>query len=46
MTAGVDFSKKTIELGDFFSPSGDVEKDLKFVKEYFANFTGKYPKLK
>ena len=44
MTAGVDFSKKTIELGDFFSPSGDVEKDLKFVKEYFANFTGKYPK--
>lgn len=46
MTAGVDFSKKTIELGDFFSPSGDVEKDLKFVKEYFANFTGKYPKPK
>ena len=46
MTAGVDFSKKTIELGDFFSPSGDVEKDLKFVKEYFANFTGKYPKQK
>jgi 1-acyl-sn-glycerol-3-phosphate acyltransferase len=46
MTAGVDFSKKTIELGDFFSSSGDVEKDLKFVKEYFANFTGKYPKLK
>ena len=44
MTAGVDFSKKTIELGDFFSPSGDVEKDLKFVKEYFANFTGKHPK--
>jgi hypothetical protein len=46
MTAGVDFSKKTIELGDFFSPSGDVEKDLKFVKEYFANFAGKYPKPK
>ena len=33
MTAGVDFSKKTIELGDFFSPSGDLEKDLKFVDE-------------
>ena len=46
MTAGVDFSKKRIELGGFFSPSGDVEKDLKFVKEYFANFTGKYPKQK
>ena len=43
---GVDFSKKTIELGDLYSPSGDVEKDLKFFKEYFANFTGKYPKPK
>ena len=46
MMVGVDFSKKTIELGDFYSPSGDVEKDLKFIKEYFANFTGKHSKLK
>ena len=46
MMVGVDFSKKTIELGDFYSPSGDVEKDLKFIKEYFANFTGKHPKSK
>jgi 1-acyl-sn-glycerol-3-phosphate acyltransferase len=46
MMVGVDFSKKTIELGDLYSPSGDVEKDLKFFKEYFANFTGKYPKPK
>ena len=46
MMVGVDFSKKTIELGDFYSPSGDVEKDLKFIKEYFSNFTGKHPKLK
>ena len=46
MMVGVDFSKKTIELGDFYSPSGDVEKDLKFIKDYFANFTGKHPKLK
>ena len=46
MMVGVDFSNKTIELGDFFSPSGDVEKDLKFIKEYFANFTGKHPNPK
>ena len=44
MMAGIDFSKKTIELGDFFSPSGDVDKDLKFIKEYFSNFSGKRPK--
>ena len=46
MMVGVDFSKKTIELGDFYSPSGDLEKDLKFIKEYFASFTGKHPKPK
>jgi 1-acyl-sn-glycerol-3-phosphate acyltransferase len=45
MMVGVDFSSKTIELGDFFSPSGDVEKDLKFIKDYFANFAGKRPEL-
>ena len=39
--AGIDFSNKTVELGDFFSPSGDVEKDLKFIQEYFSSFVGK-----
>jgi len=45
MMAGIDFSNKTVELGDFFSPTGDVEKDLEFIKEYFANFAGKRPEL-
>ena len=36
---------KTVEFGDFFKSSGDVEKDLKFIKEYFANFAGKRPEL-
>ena len=42
---GVDFSNKTIEFGDFFIPSDDMEKDLKFIKDYFGNFTGKRPEL-
>lgn len=45
MMVGVDFSNKTIEFGDFFSPSGDMDKDLKFIKDYFGNFTGKHPEL-
>ena len=45
MMAGIDFSNKTVELGDFFSPSGDVEKDLKFIQEYFSNFSGKRPEM-
>ena len=43
MMAGIDFSNKTVELGDFFSPSGDVEKDLKFIKEYFLTFLENVP---
>ena len=45
LMVGVDFSNKTIEFGDFFSPSGDMDKDLKFIKDYFGNFTGKRPEL-
>ena len=45
LMVGVDFSNKTIDFGDFFSPSGDMDKDLKFIKEYFGNFTGKHPEL-
>ena len=45
MMVGVDFSNKTVEFGDFFSPSGDMDRDLKFIKDYFANFTGKRPEL-
>ena len=45
MMVGVDFSNKTIDFGDFFSPSGDMDKDLKFIKDYFGNFTGKHPEL-
>ena len=45
MMVGVDFSNKTVEFGDFFSPSGDKDKDLRFVKDYFDNFTGKRPEL-
>ena len=45
MMAGIDFSNKTIELGDFFSPSGNVEQDLKIIKKYFSNFGAKRPEL-
>ena len=45
MLAGIDFSNKTIQLGDFFTPSGDIEKDLASIKDYFSNFSGKCPEL-
>ncbi|KRO33996.1 MAG: hypothetical protein ABS21_01935 [SAR86 cluster bacterium BACL1 MAG-121105-bin34] len=45
MLAGIDFSNKTIQLGDFFIPTADLEKDLDSIREYFANFAGKRPEL-
>ena len=45
MMVGVDFSNKTVVFGDLFSPSGDKDKDLRFIKDYFDNFTGKRPEL-
>jgi 1-acyl-sn-glycerol-3-phosphate acyltransferase len=45
MMAGIDFSNKTIELGDFFSPTGNVEQDLETIREYFSNFSGKRPEF-
>ena len=45
MMVGVDFSNKTIVFGDLFTPSGDKDKDLRFIKDYFDNFTGKRPEL-
>ena len=45
MMVGVDFSNKTVVFGDLFNPSGDKDKDLRFIKDYFDNFTGKRPEL-
>lgn len=45
MLAGIDFSNKTIQLGEFFTPSGDIEKDLENIKSYFSHFSGKRPEL-
>jgi hypothetical protein len=45
MLAGLDFSNKTIELGEFFIPSNDKEKDLVVIQRYFSNFSGKRSEL-
>lgn len=41
----IDYSKKEIIVKDEFTPSGNIEEDMKFVKAYYANYAsaGKYP---
>jgi len=45
MMAGVDFSNKTIQLSNFFNPTGNVEQDLESIKDYFGQFAGKRSEL-
>ncbi|MDC0185493.1 1-acyl-sn-glycerol-3-phosphate acyltransferase [Gammaproteobacteria bacterium] len=41
--AGVDFSTKCIHLSELFHPTGDKDKDLATVQNYFNKFKGKRP---
>ena len=41
MLAGIDFQKKIVNLDKFFTPTGDLNNDLLFVKDYFSRYSGK-----
>mgnify|MGYP006246097407 FL=1 len=41
--ASLDFAKKEILLGDTFTPSGNNEKDIADLKEYYSEFVPKHP---
>jgi len=41
--AAFDFENKKILLDSFFEISGDYERDIAYVREYYTNFQGKYP---
>ena len=46
LLAGWDFPSKTMKFGKLFYPTGDHEKDINEIYQYFAeNFTGKNPEL-
>lgn len=40
---GVDYQKKLISCTKSFVPSGDVDADMREIKLYYKNFTGKHP---
>ena len=39
----VDFAKKEIKMNKVYNPMGDVEADLKTIKEYYRGVRGKHP---
>ena len=41
--AYIDFAKKEMSLAETFYPSGDVEKDMAYIKRFYDGKTGRYP---
>jgi hypothetical protein len=41
--AYLDYKNKEIGLIDFFTPSGDADKDLIFFKEFYKDKLGNHP---
>lgn len=39
----LDYSTKTITFKDIFQPTGDVEKDIKYIQSQFVGVKGKHP---
>ena len=40
---GIDYAKKCISAKKYLMPSGDIEEDMREIKNYFKEFTGKHP---
>lgn len=40
---GIDYERKLIQCTRSFTPTGDVERDMAEIKQYFADFKGKHP---
>ncbi len=38
----IDYDKKNIGLGQVFEPTGQIEADMKTLKKYYSQFSGKY----
>lgn len=38
-----DFSKKTVEIKERFEPTGDIEADMRAIKNFYKSYSGKYP---
>lgn len=39
----LDYKKKSIDVSTVFEPTGDVNEDMKKIKEFYRGSTGKYP---
>ncbi|MDB5281534.1 MAG: Acyltransferase [Bacteroidota bacterium] len=41
----LDFEKKRVGIGPTFYPTGDIDKDIEAIKDFYRPIKGKYPEL-
>lgn len=41
--ASIDYKKKLVCLNDVYTPTGDVETDMRNIKDYYKDVSAKYP---
>lgn len=41
--AAIDYKYKHITINDIFQPTGDVEADMSYIKNYYKHINAKYP---
>ena len=39
----LDYRKKAVTIGEYFIPTGDYQKDMNIVREYYKDVTAKHP---
>lgn len=42
---GLDYKRRLIQCTKTIMPTGDIEKDMREIKNYYKGFTGKHPEL-
>ena len=45
LIVGFDYGNKVVELKELFYPTGDMEKDIEYIKDYYRSIKGKHPEL-
>ena len=43
LLGAIDYKRKYIEIDRQFKPTGDVEADMREIKNFYRNFSAKYP---
>lgn len=43
MLAALDYEHKTVDITEVMEPTGDVVKDILYMRRYFSQFKGRYP---